>query len=43
MRIALLSIVLIGFLLSSCGSQPTVSQTTSPERSHSDSFGKSDY
>ena len=43
MRVALLSIVLIGFLLSSCGSQPTVSQTTSPERSHSDSFGKSDY
>jgi hypothetical protein len=41
--VALLSIVLIGFLLGGCGSQPTVTQTTSPERPHSDSFGKSDY
>jgi hypothetical protein len=43
MRIALLSIVLFGFLLGGCGGQPTVSQTASPERPHSDSFGRSDY
>ena len=33
MRIALLSVVLIGFLLGSCGTEPTVTQTSSQERS----------
>ena len=39
MRIAVLSTVLTGFLLGGWGAQPTVSQTASPECSHSDSFG----
>jgi PBP1b-binding outer membrane lipoprotein LpoB len=43
MRISLLSILLITFLLGGCASQPTMSQTPSPESSHSGSFGKSDY
>jgi hypothetical protein len=43
MRIALLSILLITFLLGGCAGAPTVSQGPSPERSHSGSFGKSDY
>jgi hypothetical protein len=43
MRITLLSIVLVTFLLGGCASQPTMSQTPSPERPHSGSFGKSDY
>jgi hypothetical protein len=42
MRITLLSIVLITSCLAA-GSQPTMTQTPSPERPHSDSFGKSDY
>jgi hypothetical protein len=43
MRIAVLSTVLTGFLLGGWSRQPTVTQTASPERSHSDSFGQSDY
>jgi hypothetical protein len=43
MRIALLSMVLVGVLLGSCGGEPTLTQSPSPERSHSGSFGKSDY
>jgi hypothetical protein len=43
MRITLLSILLTTFPLGGCASQPTMSQTPSPERHHSGSFGKSDY
>jgi hypothetical protein len=43
MRITLLSIVLTAFLLGGRGSQPTMTETPSPERPHSGSFGKSDY
>jgi len=43
MRIAVLSTVLTGFLLGRWSGQPTVAQTASPECSHSDLFGKSDY
>jgi len=39
----LLSIALIAFLLGSCGGEPTVAQTPSPDHPHSGSFGKSDY
>ena len=43
MHIAVLSTVLTGFLLGRWSGQPTVAQTASPECSHSDLFGKSDY
>ena len=43
MRITLLSIFLTTFLLGGCAGAPAVSQAPSPERSHSGSFGQSDY
>jgi hypothetical protein len=43
MRITLLSIFLTTFLLGGCAGSPAVSQAPSPERSHSGSFGQSDY
>jgi hypothetical protein len=43
MRIALLSMLLITFLLGGWAGAPTVSQASSPERSHSGSFGKWGY
>lgn len=43
MRISLLSILLITFLLGGCAGPAKVSEAPSPERSHSGSFGQSDY